>query len=290
MFDNNYHLYARKISCPEDGFFIRAILMKNNEIIFNYTYKIIGTENVRIATIVSADQVCNHYLQLAMKGDTFLISLGDGHLGVHASIIRNAHLANFIKTLNKIKIKIGLYTIVSGNKFDWLQYASYNTINQELIIAPDKKTIIPTIVSYLNEKWYTEWSDLDGHAQTKYWLPQPDSFLATKLLQMSRKHLGVNIQFFSGHGWWRRHLMTARLSKVNQCRLCLEDQAVKCPIHFFSECPALAWLRQELFNNSYPTQSMGQQSLCQVSELALCGSIQDLIERTDQNSNVRSTE
>ena len=36
---------------------------------------------------------------------------------VHASIVRNAHLAKFIKTLNKIKIKIGLYTIVSGNKF-----------------------------------------------------------------------------------------------------------------------------------------------------------------------------
>ena len=34
----------------------------------------------------------NHYLLLAMKGDTFLCSLGDGHLGVHASIIRNAHL------------------------------------------------------------------------------------------------------------------------------------------------------------------------------------------------------
>ena len=224
------------------------------------------------------------------ESDTFQVSLGDGHLGVNVSIIRNAHLANFIKTLNKVKIKTGLYTIVSGHKFDWLQYASHNTINQELIIAPDKKTIIPTIVSYLNEKWYNEWSDLNGHAQTKYWLPKPDPFLATKLLQMSRKHLGINIQFFSGHGWWRRHLMTARLSKVDQCQLCLEDQAVKCPIHLFSECPALAWLRQELFNDSYPTQLMGQQSLCQVSELALHGSIQDLIERTDQNSNVCSTE
>ena len=140
--------------------------MKNNDVIFNYTYKIIGTENVRIATIVSADQVCNHYLQLAMKSDTFQVSLGDGHLGVNVSIIRNAHLANFIKTLNKVKIKTGLYTIVSGHKFDWLQYASHNTINQELFIAPDKRTIIPTIVSYLNEKWYKEWSDLNGQAQT----------------------------------------------------------------------------------------------------------------------------
>ena len=154
-----------------------------------------------------------------------------------------------------------------------------NTINQELIIAPNKKTIIPTIVAKLDEQWYNEWSDLKGHDQTKYWLPQPDSFLATKLLQMSIKHLGTCIQFFSGHGWWRKHLKIANLSKVDQCRLCLEDEAIECPIHIFSECPALAGVRQELFKHSFPTQSMGQNSLCQVSELALCGSILDLIER-----------
>ena len=57
------------------------------------------------------------------------------------------------------------------------------------------------------------------------------------------------------------------------------------PSTLFSECSALAWIRQESSNDSYATISMGQQSLCQVSELASCGSIQDLIERTDQNSN-----
>ena len=164
---------------------------------------------------------------------------------MRTSIIRNAHIANFITTLNAIKV------IVSGHKFDWLQYASHNTTYQELLLAPDKKTIIPTIASILNDKWYTKWTNLDGHAQTKYWLPKPDSFLATKLLQMSRKHLGFNTQFFSGHGWWRRHLMTAKLSKSDKCWLCLEDQAVKCPIHLFSECPSLAGVRQELFNYSY---------------------------------------
>ena len=46
LFNNNYHLYAQKINHPEEGLFIRAILMKNNAIFFNYTYKIIGTSNV----------------------------------------------------------------------------------------------------------------------------------------------------------------------------------------------------------------------------------------------------
>ena len=205
-------------------------------------------------------------------------------------IIRNEHLANFIITLNAIKVKIGLYTIVTGLKSDWLQYASHNTIYQELSLAPDKKSIIPTIESFLNDKWYKSWDDLAGHAQTKYWLPRPDSYLASKLLQMSRKHLGFNIQFFSGHGWWRKHLMTAKLSKSDKCRLCLEDQAVKNPIHIFSECPALAGFRQVLFNDTYPSQHTGQQSLCQVTELALHGPVQELIERTDQFFYVHSME
>ena len=290
LFDNNFNLYAQKINHHEDGLFIRAILMKNNNIIFNNTYKINGTSNVAIATIASADQVCNQYLVLAGKGDSFICALGDGHHGVQNPIIRNEHLANFINTLNSIKVKIGLYTIVTGLKSDWLQYASHNTIYQELSLAPDKKIIIPTIESFLNDKWFKSWDDLAGHAQTKYWLPRPDSFLASKLLQMSRKHLGYNIQFFSGHGWWRKHLMTAKLSKSDKCRLCLEDQAVKTPIHIFSECPAMAGFRKVLFNDTYPSQHTGQQSLCQVTELALHGSVQELIERTDQFSYVHSTE
>ena len=82
LFDNNYHLFAKKISSLENGLFIRVILLKSNKVIFNFTYKIIGTENVCIATIVSADRVCNLYLLRALKKDTFLCSLGDGHDGV----------------------------------------------------------------------------------------------------------------------------------------------------------------------------------------------------------------
>ena len=290
FFDRNYNLYAQRINHHDDGLFIRAILMKDNIIIINNTFKILGTSNVAIATIASADQVCNQYLIHARKGDSFICALGDGHHGVRIPVIRNEHLANFIITLNSIKVKTGMYNIVTGLKSDWLQYANHNTIAQELILASDKKTINPTIESFLNDQWYKQWDDISGHAQTKYWLPRPDSFLATKLLSMSKKHLGYNIQFFSGHGWWRKHLMTAKLSKSDKCRLCLEDQAVETPIHIFSECPAMAGFRKVLFNDTYPSQLTGQQSLCQVTELALHGSDQDLIERTDQYSYVHPTE
>ena len=78
------------------------------------------------------------------------------------------------------------------------------------------------------------------------------------------------------------HIKIANLSYDDECRLCCEKGTIEYPIHFFTECPALADVRQELFNDSFPTQLMGRQSLCQVSELALCGLLRDLIERTDQ--------
>ena len=229
LFDRNYNLYAQRINHHYDGLFIRAILMKDNIIIFNNTFKILGTSNIAIATIASADQVCNQYMIHARKGDTFFCALGDGHHGVRIPIIRNEHLANFINTLNSIKVKIGMYTIVTGLKSDWLQYANHNTTHQELILAPDKKTINPTIESFLNDQWFKSWDDIAGHAQTKYWLPRPDPILATKLLTMSRKHLGFNIQFFSSHGWWRKHLITAKLSKSEQMSALLRGSGSQNP-------------------------------------------------------------
>ena len=82
LFDQNYNLYAQRINHHDDGLFIRAILMKDNIIIFNNTFKILGTSNVAIATIASADQVCNQYLVHARKGDSFICALADGHHGV----------------------------------------------------------------------------------------------------------------------------------------------------------------------------------------------------------------
>ena len=134
--------------------------------------------------------MCNLYLALACKGDTLICSLGAGHNGVHVSITRNMHIANFIATLNKIKDKTGLYIIVTALNCNWLEYAGGDTTFEDLIVAPNKKNIIPTIETHLNDLWCSEWSGLRGHNQTKYWLTRPDPFLASKLLNMSRENLG----------------------------------------------------------------------------------------------------
>ena len=262
QFENNYQLFAQKLVDIDTGLVIKAIILKNNEVIFNYSFKIIGTDNVQNATIAAANKVCNLYLVHALKGDTLICSLGAGHNGVCVSITRNVHIANFIATLNNIKDKTGLYIIVTALNCDWLEYAGENTTYEDLIVVLNKKNIIPTLEMHLNDVWCNKWSGLRGHCQTKYWLTRPDPFLANKLMNMSRENLGMYIQFFSGHGWWKKHLTVAKLCNDEECRLCCEEGSEESPIHIFSECVSMANTRQGLFNDPFPMQLVGRASLC----------------------------
>ena len=118
----------------------------------------------------------------------------------------------------------------------------------------------------------------------------PDPCLASKLMNMSRENLGKCIKLFSGHGWWKKHLKTANLCNDNEYRLCCEEGSVESPIHILSECVALVDTRMGLFNDPFPTQLVGRQSLCQVTELVFVDMIRDLIDSDQNNSNFSLTE
>ena len=233
--------------------------------------------------------MCEQYLG-ALKSNTLVISLGAGYNGVRVSITRNMHISRFISTLNKIKNITGLYIIVEAANYDWLEYASGNTTYENLFVVPNKKSIIPTINTHLDDLWQNEWSNLKGHSQTKYWFTMPDPHLAAKLMNLSREYLGKCIQFFTGHGWWNKHLNIANLNNSIECRLCFETDSVESPIHIFEECIAMIPIRQGLFNDPFPTQLLGRLSLCQVTELALVDSVCDLTDINHNHSNVSSTE
>ena len=196
QFTNNYHLIAQKQSDNEVGLVIRALILKNKEVIYNYSLKIISTDNVPNSTIAVANAMCNLYFTIATKGDTLTCSLGAGHNGVQTSITRNLHISKLITTLNKIKVKTGLYTIVVATKCNWSEFYGGDIINEDLVVEPNKKVILPTIDAHLNNLWCRKWSGLKGHRQTKYWFTKPDPFLATKLMNMSRENLGKCIQIF----------------------------------------------------------------------------------------------
>ena len=192
---------------------IRAIFFKNKNVLFNHKYQIKGTENVSLTTIAVTTVLCSWYFNHAAMGDTLDCFLGAGHKCVFINKTRNIHISSFISILNKIKSKIGIYPIISPTKSNWSAFLAGNLSHDVLEIIPAKKVILPAIKNHLNELWYNEWSHLKGLRQTKFWFNKPDPFLASKLINMSREDLGKCIQFFTGHGWWQKHLSKANLSE-----------------------------------------------------------------------------
>ena len=142
---NSIQTFAQKLADVDTDPVIRAILLKNNDVVYNYSFKIQGTDNLQNATISAANKVCNLLLGWVLKGNTLVCSLGAGHNGACTSITRNMHISNFINTLNKIKDKTGLYIIVQASNYDWLEYAGGYTIYEDLFVMANKKSINPTI-------------------------------------------------------------------------------------------------------------------------------------------------
>ena len=104
----------------------------------NYTFKILGSSNVLEAILASTYIMCSKFLEHISKGDTLLCSPEAGYLSIRNSIIRNKHVYNLVSILNQIKNKTGLYIIMEGSKYDWLEYASNDTIHVEPICNTKK--------------------------------------------------------------------------------------------------------------------------------------------------------
>ena len=85
QFVNNYRLFAQKLINVESDLVIRVIILKNNTMFLNYTFKILGSSNIQDAIIASTCRVCTIFLDHATRGDTLLCSLGAGHTCVHSS-------------------------------------------------------------------------------------------------------------------------------------------------------------------------------------------------------------
>ena len=134
----------------------------------------------------------------------------------------------------------------------------------------EKNTLDSWIGKYLDKVWREEWAKIEGHRQTKFWLSGPDPNLSNILIKMSRKRLGRCLQWFTGHGWWKRHLNIAKLDDM--------------PIHIFTECEAVKWDRMNIFGSFYDPPVNAEWE--RVLDFVFLDEIQDLIAFTEQNSKV----
>ena len=145
---------------------------------------------------------------------------------------------------------------------------------------------------YLDKVWREEWGKTEGHRQTKFWLSGPDSNLANILIRMNRKSLGSCLQFFTGHGWWKRHLNLAKLDNDSECRLCMEEDET--PMHLYNDCEAIKWDRMKILGSFYdPPVPSTQYSVSvvnvewqQVIDFVQIDDIQSLISFVQQTSKI----
>ena len=118
--------------------------------------------------------MCNLYLAIAAKGDTLTCSLGAGHNGVQTTITRNLHISKLITTLNKIKVKTGLCTIVMATKCNWSEFDGGDITSGDLVVEPNKKVILPTIDAHLNHLWCSE---------PNHWPTKSGPFLTNQIIE-----------------------------------------------------------------------------------------------------------
>ena len=63
----------------------------------------------------------------------------------------------WVSVLNQIKNKTGLYILMEGSKYDWLEYVSNDTIHVDIFVTPKKDVINLTIHAYPADLWVTKW-------------------------------------------------------------------------------------------------------------------------------------
>ena len=80
--------------------------------------------------------------------------------------------------------------------------------------------------------------------QTKQWFPSP--YRRVGIFKFGRPTLGYFIQFFTGHGWFRRHCF--KIDKDSSlCRFC--KSALEDPEHLWSSCRTFDGVRHAIIQD-----------------------------------------
>ena len=120
-------------------------------------------------------------------------------------------------------------------------------------VAPLAPPVPPALQLVGDKLWQEEWDHRGGsyHSmtnrqlpyayQTKQWFPSP--LREAGILKFGRPNLGYFIQFFTGHGWFRRHRVKID-EDIGLCRFC--NSALEDPEHLWSSCRTFDGVRHAI--------------------------------------------
>ena len=154
--------------------------------------------------------------------------------------------------------------------------SAHNNNNRPVLICKaDYGTNSSIINKYLHDKWNIEWRSTRHYRQTKIWFPEIDLYKSKQLLNLDRLDLGYTIQFLTGHGWWKQHLVTANLDNNPLCQKCgLSNET---PEHLVKLCPELTEQRLAIFHTELISDLLPQWTVAQLSRFLIEINIAELI-------------
>ena len=105
-------------------------------------------------------------------------------------------------------------------------------------MQPPRDLLKTKLKDMVVQKWCKRWIESESknqYRQTRIWLPVVNQEFSKTMLTFDRIWLGQMVQFLTGHGWLRRHVVLLGGPGDNLCRLCCEEEET--PEHLALECP-----------------------------------------------------
>ena len=170
-------------------------------------------------------------MEILNKGDKIIIISTINLTKLSRAFITNCYARDALGTMIKFKQKCDhvptLHTIsktqgqIKMSSSHRSALLAHNNNNRPVLICKaDYGTNSSIINKYLHDKWNIEWRSTRHYRQTKFWFPEIDLYKSKQLLNLHRLDFGYTIQFLTGHGWWKQHLVTANLDNKSLCRKC----------------------------------------------------------------------
>ena len=221
---------------------------------------------------VSAEPILLHQITAALDsltedvtmlnfGSNVVVSSSFSRKLLASPIIFRKSLADLVIKSREIRQRTGnpVY-FVKNEKCKSKEIVSQLTWNaRELPLSPspfyNQKAAKKLIQDYRDCVWHDEWVNSGSYHsmtnrhlpyayQTKQWFPMPCKNVG--IIKFGRPTLGYFIQFFTGHGWFRRHRV-----KIDEdsglCRFC--NSALEDPEHLWSSCSAFDGVRHAILQD-----------------------------------------